>query len=254
MSGPDPVAVPPRTIKLTVEYDGTDFAGWQRQAGEISVQQVLEEALAVPLGVPVTVVASGRTDAGVHAAGQVASLRTSSDTPLAGVIHGTNSALPRGIAVLDAEEVAPEFHARKSARGKHYRYRILNRGIRSPLGERYASWIRDELDVGRMAEAAGVLIGTHDYSAFRNAGSFEGSAVRTLSRIDIVREGNFIAIDVVGDGFLYKMVRNLVGTLVLAGRGKLATSEVESILSGGDRRCAGPTAPPQGLCLVEVYY
>ena len=241
-------------MKLTIEYDGTDYAGWQRQNGQVSVQQVLEEALAAPLAGETKVVAAGRTDAGVHAAGQVVSLRTLSDVPLKGVIHGTNSALPSGVVVLNAEEALPEFHARRDAKGKHYRYLILNCPIRSPLGSRYATWIRERLDVAAMAVAAGHLVGEHDYSAFRNTGSFAGSAVRTLRRLDIAREGQSISIDVVGDGFLYKMVRNLVGTLVLVGRGSLTPAEVRSILSDRDRSSAGPTAPPEGLCLVEVYY
>ena len=218
------------------------------------MQQVLEEALAVPLGVKTTVVAAGRTDAGVHAAGQVVSLRTQSETPLAGVIHGTNSALPEDVAVLAAEEAPPSFHARRDAKGKHYRYRILNRPVRAPLSTRYATWYRKSLDTAAMSAAAEYLLGENDYSAFRNTGSFEGSAVRTLRRLDITRDRQYISINVVGDGFLYKMVRNLVGTLMLVGRGNLIPQEVETILAGRDRTGAGPTAPPEGLCLVEVYY
>ena len=243
-----------RTLKLTVEYDGTDYAGWQRQNGAVSVQQVLEEALSVPLCCRAVVVAAGRTDAGVHAAGQVVSLRTESETPTQGIIHGTNSALPPDVAVLSAEEVPPEFHARRDALGKHYRYRIVNRPIRPPLDRRDATWIRAPLDMDAMALAAKALVGEHDFSSFRNAGSFQGSAVRSLRRVDITRTGHYISIDVVGTGFLYKMVRNLVGTLVLVGRGSLTAAEVRSILSDRDRSSAGPTAPPEGLCLVEVYY
>jgi len=237
-----------------VEYDGTNYSGWQRQSGDVSVQQVLEEALSVPLCRKAVVVAAGRTDAGVHAAGQVAGLRTESETPIQGIVHGTNSALPSDIAVLSAEEVSPEFHARRDAKGKHYRYRIVNRRIRPPLDRRYASWFRETLDADAMAAAARGLVGEHDFSSFRNAGSFEGSAVRRLRRFDIARSGQNISIDVVGDGFLYKMVRNMVGTLVLVGRGSLTPSDVLSVLSERDRRCAGPAAPPEGLCLVEVYY
>ncbi len=243
-----------RTLKLTVEYDGTDFAGWQRQDGQRTVQQVLEEALAVPLGQRSPVVAAGRTDAGVHAAGQVVSLRTSSPVPLPGVVHGTNASLPPDVAVLSAEEAAPDFHARRDATGKHYRYRIFRRDLRSPLSRRRATFIRTRLDTGLMVEAARCLVGRHDFSAFRNAGSFSGSGVRTLRRLDIALEGDYISIDVSGDGFLYKMVRNLVGTLVLVGRGQLSPVEVASILAGLDRSRAGPTAPPQGLSLVEVTY
>lgn len=245
---------PTRTLKLTVEYDGTNYAGWQRQSGAVTVQQVLEEALSVPLCRRAVVVAAGRTDAGVHAAGQVVGLRTESETPIQGIVHGTNSALPRDVVVLSAEEVAPEFHARRDALGKLYRYRIVNRPIRPALDRRDATWIRGPLDADAMGLAAQTLVGEHDFSSFRNAGSFQGSAVRSLRRVDITRKGQYISIDVVGTGFLYKMVRNLVGTLLLVGRGSLTPAGVRSILSDRDRNSAGPTAPPEGLCLVEVYY
>jgi tRNA pseudouridine38-40 synthase len=215
---------------------------------------VLEEALRVPLAGPTAVVAAGRTDAGVHAAGQVVSLRTASATPTRGIVLGTNSALPPDVAVLTAEEVSPEFHARYSARGKHYRYRLVPGPVRPPLRGRYAAWCREELDIEAMSAAAGQLLGEHDFSSFRNVGSFAGSGVRNLRRLDITRDGPYISVDVVGDGFLYKMVRNLVGTLVLVGRGLLTPAAVRSILQEKDRRCAGPTAPPQGLCLMEVFY
>ena len=243
-----------RTLKLLLEYDGTRFAGWQRQTREITVQEVLEDALAEHLRESVKTVAAGRTDAGVHAESQVVSFSTSSRIPEAGVVHGTNSLLPEDVAVLRAEPAPPEFNARRDAKGKLYRYRILNRRLRSPLASRLAYRVRAPLDEGRMAAAAERLVGTRDFSSFRNAGSVQGPAVRTLRRLDIERSGEYICIEAEGDGFLYKMVRNLVGTLIFAGQSRLSPDDVSEILERRDRRLAGPTAPAKGLSLVEVYY
>jgi tRNA pseudouridine38-40 synthase len=243
-----------RTWKLVLEYDGTGYAGWQRQAGETTVQEVLEDALSELLRERVSTVAAGRTDAGVHALGQVASFRTRSAVPAGGVIHGTNALLPGDVAVRLAEEALPGFHAQRDAKGKLYRYRILTRRVRSPVRARFSHRIGAPLDVEAMSRAARGLVGTHDFSAFRNAGSVAGSGVRTLRRLDIDRLEEYICIEAEGDGFLYKMVRNLVGTLILVGQAKLAPDEVPEILAARDRRRAGPTAPARGLCLVEVYY
>ena len=249
-----PEIAPRRTVKLVLEYDGTDFRGWQRQSEDRTVQQTLEEALAAQLSEKVSVVGAGRTDSGVHAAGQVASFRTTCTIPPEGIAFGTNSRLPRDVAVLSAADVPPDFHAQRSATRKHYRYSILNRRVRSPLAGRTALEVAAPLDDARMVEAAAHLIGRHDYTSFRNAGSVETSPVRTVSRLDITRSGEYLAIDVEGDGFLYKMVRNLVGTLMMVGVGKLTPVEAGWILEQRDRRRAGPAAPAHGLCLVEVSY
>lgn len=243
-----------RTWKLTIQYDGTGYAGWQRQTGETTVQEVLEDALSHLLDERISVVAAGRTDAGVHAEGQVVSLRTESSVPASGLVHGTNAGLPDDVAVLAAEEVGPGFHARRDATGKLYRYRILNRRVRSPLAARYSYRVGRSLDPEAMAAAASRLTGRHDFSSFRNAGSVEGSAVRDLRRLDIIAEGQYLCVEAEGNGFLYKMVRNLVGTLICVGRGNLTAERVEEILRSRDRRLAGPAAPAKGLSLVEVYY
>jgi len=244
----------PRTVRLVLEYDGTEFSGWQRQRDRRTVQEVLEDALGELTGEPVSAVAAGRTDAGVHAAGQVVGFRTRSRIPAEGFLGGTNALLPRDVAVLRAEDAPPSFHARRDATGKHYRYRIVNRRSPAPLSARYATPVRAPLDEAGMAAAARPLLGTHDFSAFRNAGSVEGTGVRTLTRLDITREGEYLSMDVEGDGFLYRMVRNLAGTLIRAGRGRLDADGVRRILESRDRRTAGPAAPARGLCLVEVFY
>jgi tRNA pseudouridine38-40 synthase len=241
-------------VKLTVEYDGTDYAGWQRQADRPTIQQHLEEALSAQLGEEVSLVGAGRTDAGVHARAQAASFRTRSDMPVEGIWHGSNVRLPDSIAILAAEDAPGGFHAQRDATSKHYRYSILVRPVRAPLAERYALRVRGPLDVPAMREAAAGVPGRRDWSSFRNAGSVEGSAVRTVTRLDITRDGEYVLVDVEGDGFLYKMVRNLVGTLLEVGRGKRRPEELPEILEAKDRRRAGPTASPRGLTLVEVRY
>lgn len=243
-----------RTIRLTLEYDGTDHAGWQRQDNAGTVQQCLEDALADQLGETVKTVAAGRTDAGVHAEGQVVSFRANSDMPIAGIHHGTNTKLPRSIAIQNAADVPPGFHAQKSSIGKVYRYRILTSRSPSPLRERFAWRIGRDLDEGAMRTAAAFLIGTHDFTSFRNAGSVETGPVRTLRRLDIETAGDYLSMEFEADGFLYRMVRNLVGTLMLAGYEQILPGRVEEILAARDRQLAGPAAPARGLCLVEVFY
>jgi tRNA pseudouridine38-40 synthase len=184
----------------------------------------------------------------------VASFRTEAALPAEGILGGTNARLPEDLAVLSAEEVPEGFHAQRDAKGKLYRYRILNRRIPSPLDRRQVHVVRTPLDAAAMGRAAALLTGRHDFSSFKNTGSVEGSAVRNLHRLDIVESGAYIAIEAEADGFLYRMVRNLVGTLILVGRGALRPEAVAGILAGRERRLAGPAAPPGGLCLVEVYY
>lgn len=243
-----------RTLRLVLEYEGTRYGGWQRQADVPTVQQTLEEALRDLLGERVATVAAGRTDAGVHAEGQVVSFRTASRLPAAGILGGTNARLPEDVALRSAEDAEAGFHAQRDARGKHYRYRILNRRTPAPLRRRTAWRVPRALDRDRMAAAAAPLLGRHDFRAFRNAGSVVGDPVRTLRRLDIRDDGEYLCIEVEGDGFLYRMVRNLVGTLVAAGDGRIAPEAVREILASRDRRRAGPAAPAHGLCLVEVFY
>jgi tRNA pseudouridine38-40 synthase len=246
---------PRRNIRLLLEYDGTRYHGWQRQADAATLQQTLEEALERLTGEQVTLIGSGRTDAGVHARGQVANFRTRSAIPLQAFHQGLNSMLPNDIAVLAADEAPPKFHARKSAQAKTYEYRILNRPTRSPLHHHYAWWIAPPLDLAAMARAAAVLPGEHDFSAFRASGSDnQNPRRRVLAAGWRHSEGGWLNFHITATGFLRGMVRSLVGTLVEVGRGKAPATVLADLLKSGARHLAGPTAPPQGLYLVEVFY
>lgn len=245
-----------RTVKLVLEYDGTDLVGWQRQANGPSVQEHVEQALAEMTGEPVRVTGASRTDAGVHARGQVAHFTTATDIPLEGFRRGLNALLPPAIAVVDAEHPPEGFHARFSARGKHYRYRLVARRDRSPLAARYA-WYRGPrpLDLAAMREAAAALIGEHDFSAFRAAGCQAATATREVTEIAVTSAGDDeLHLDVRGNAFLRNMVRIITGTLVAVGEGRLAATELPEILASRQRERAGVTAPPQGLTLMQVYY
>ena len=245
----------PRNIRLLLEYDGSRYHGWQRQRGDLSLQQVLEKALERLTGAPVKLIGSGRTDAGVHALGQVANFRTNSALALKAFHEGLNSMLPYDIAVLEASEVPLEFHARKAARSKTYEYRILNRLTRSPLHHHYGWWVSPPLNPGAMAKAAALLVGEHDFSAFRASGSGNRNAVRRIfSAHWQTHPGGRLSFTITGNGFLRGMVRSLVGTMVEIGKGKAKPSLLAELLQSGERRRAGPTAPPQGLYLVEVTY
>jgi tRNA pseudouridine38-40 synthase len=244
-----------RNIRLLLEYDGTRYHGWQRQAAAVTIQQVLEESLERLTGEKVALIGSGRTDAGVHARGQVANFRTASPIPLQAFHKGMNSLLPKDIAVLSALEAEPSFHARKSARAKTYEYRILNRPTRSPLYHHHAWWIDTPLDLAAMAGAAGALPGEHDFTAFRASGSDNLNPVRRVLAAEWRHEfGGWLIFTVTATGFLRGMVRSLVGTLAEVGRGKAPPSILVELLASGARHLAGPTAPPQGLYLVAVIY
>ncbi|WP_373044038.1 tRNA pseudouridine(38-40) synthase TruA [Vulgatibacter sp.] len=243
-----------RTVKLTVEYDGTDFVGWQVQPNGRSVQQVIEQALETMLKERTPVVGAGRTDAGVHAAAQVCSLRTERTVPLKAFVMGLNSLLPPDVAVRAAEEMPEGFHARHSAGGKRYVYRISNRPTRSPLLRRTHWEVYRPLDVGAMREAARHFLGEHDFAAFRAADCPAKTTRRVMRRFDVEERDGSIAITVEATAFLKQMVRNLVGTLVEVGMGKRAPDSIRLLLLEGDRTKAGPTAPPQGLTMDEVFY
>lgn len=250
---------PVRHIRLVVEYDGTALCGWQRQANGPTVQGHLEDALAKLLAHEAPVVGASRTDAGVHARGQVASFRTERAIPLHGIRRGLNSLLPAAIAVVEASEAGDDFHPRFSATGKHYRYLLYTRSERSPHWRDRAWHHPGALDLAAMRQASAALIGEHDFAAFRAAGC---TAKRTVRRIDEIateeladaREPHVVAIDVRGNAFLRNMVRIVVGTLVEVGRGRRAISEVAEILASLDRTKAGRTAPAHGLELVSVRY
>jgi tRNA pseudouridine38-40 synthase len=247
-------APPPRTLRLIIEYDGTDFSGWQRQAGQRTVQQCLEEAFATMTGGTACVRGAGRTDAGVHADGQVASVEVASRIPALGFMRGLNSNLPRDIAVLDVADMPAGFNARWGARGKIYRYQIWNHPVRSPRRSRDSWHVFAPLDVHAMREAAALLCGEHDFSAFRAADCERRTTVRVLRRFDVHRDAGLITCEVEGTAFLKNMVRILVGTLVAVGHGKMAAATISELLNHGDRTKAGMTAPACGLTLAKVIY
>jgi tRNA pseudouridine38-40 synthase len=250
-------AAAPRTFRGVVEYDGTDFSGWQVQPGRRTVEGVLEAALADLLGAAVPVLAAGRTDAGVHAAGQGISFRAATALAPERLAAAVNARLPGDVRVLDLAAAAPDFHATHGARGKVYRYTLLCRREPSPLHRRTAWHVRAPLDPARLRRAAAALVGTHDFAAFRtNPGpaAAGGSTVRTLRSVRVRRAGDLVLLDFEGDGFLHHQVRNMAGTLVRAATGAWPVARVAAALASRDRRLAGPCAPAHALCLVSVAY
>lgn len=242
-------------LKLTLEYDGTDFVGWQVQPNGRSVQAVVERAVAELLGAPHPVSAAGRTDSGVHATGQVVSFHTARELPLKAYLKGLGSLLPEDVAVVSAEEVSEDFDPRRWSLGKRYRYRISNRPTRAPLWRRTHWALFAPLDVEAMREASRPLVGRHDFSAFRASDCEATHAVRELRALELQGEPRGeLQLVVEGTAFLKHMVRNLVGTLVEVGKGKRPPGWVREVLESKDRRLAGQTAPPQGLVLERVFY
>lgn len=244
-----------QNICLIVEYDGTRFSGWQLQLNGLSVQEVMEEALARLLEEPVRVNSSGRTDAGVHARGMAVQFRSPRRLPLRAYRQGLNGLLPTDVAVREVREVPQEFHVRYDAKGKWYRYTLYLDPLRSPLAARSSWQIRSSLDLEAMAAAAAQYIGCHDFAAFRTSGCAARTTEREIFSVALSREERFLHIDVRGSGFLRNMVRVMVGTLVEIGLGKKNPQAVAAFLRGETAVCRpGPTAPPQGLCLMEVWY
>ncbi|MBK9031367.1 MAG: tRNA pseudouridine(38-40) synthase TruA [Myxococcales bacterium] len=244
-----------RQVRLTVEYDGAEFGGWQRQNNAPTVQGHLEAALAQLLTTPTPVRGASRTDAGVHALGQVASFRTDKTIPVQGIRRGLNALLPPAIAVLEAQDVDLDFHPRFHASGKHYRYVVLARPDRSPRWRNWAWHRRAPLDVAAMTAAAADFVGEHDFAALRAVGCAARTTRRHITQVTLAQpEPGLIAVDVHGNAFLRNMVRILVGTLVEIGEGRRPATDVPEILASLDRARAGQTAPPQGLTLVEVRY
>jgi tRNA pseudouridine38-40 synthase len=243
-----------RRIKLVLEYCGTRYHGWQVQPNALSVQECLERPLTHMTNSPVRLHAAGRTDAGVHALGQVAHFDTASTIPLPALQRGLNSLLPDDIAVLQVTEVPMDFHARYAARQKTYAYVVHNHPVRSAFAVPYTWYVPQPLDVPAMRRAAQVLVGRHDFSAFRAASCAAHSPVRCVSRLAVKRRAARVFFVLCADGFLQHMVRNIVGTLVDIGRGKIPTEAMAAILQSRQRQRAGPTAPPQGLFLVRVRY
>ncbi|MEZ4330266.1 MAG: tRNA pseudouridine(38-40) synthase TruA [Myxococcota bacterium] len=255
---PDAIGRPAyRTLRLVVEYDGSGFEGWQLQAGTRAartVQGVLAEAFA-SIGCPARRIQSaGRTDAGVHAEGQVASVDLERSLEPRALVRALNARLPPDVAILRVDAVEPGWLATDAARAKHYRYRIWNGATRSPLRAARFVHVPERLDLDAMRRAAVHLVGTHDFAAFRASGSSARTSVRTIRSIGLEGgAGDEVALDVIGEGFLRHMVRNLAGTLIEIGRGRLPVAAAARILASRDRRQAGPTAPAKGLTLIRVW-
>lgn len=246
-----------RNIKVTIAYDGTNYHGFQEQRGTSmrTVQGVLEERLSRLAKKPIQIIGAGRTDAGVHARGQVINFRSGDwPVPVERTVYALNSLLPRDIAALDAEEVPDTFHARFSTVAKTYRYTIYNGKWPSPFCRLYSYHIPARLDIKSMREAAGYLEGKHDFSAFRALGTAVKTTIRRLYRAQVSREGDFVYIMLCADGFLYHMARMLTGTLLRVGMGKLPADEVAAILASRDSLQGGPALPARGLCLETVRY
>ena len=247
-----------RTIRMTLEYDGSGYHGWQRQKNSRSIQEVLEERIAVITREPIKVIGSGRTDAGVHALGQVAHFQTSCGIPASNLLKGINSLLPADIVVKSLDDAPPGFHARIDARRKTYLYRIYNGATPTALYRRSVWQVYGPLDTVAMRAAAAHLLGRHDFTSFCTVHTDAVSFTREIYRLEIspvaCDPGLFLEIEVEADGFLRYMVRTIVGTLVEIGRGKRPAAEMGEILRGRNRDRAGMTAPPQGLFLKEVRY
>jgi tRNA pseudouridine38-40 synthase len=244
-------------LRLTLEYDGTAYHGWQIQPGVATIQGVLEERLAVILRQPVAARGAARTDAGVHALGQVASVLVPGEVDTVRLHRSLNALLPGDIAVRRVERVSDDFHARHSARGRVYRYRILQGAAISPFDRGFAAHVRGPLDVEAMDRGAQRLLGRHDFSSFRAAGDVSESPVKEVRSSRVEREpgrDDLIVYTVEASSFLQHMVRALAGTLIEVGRGRWAPEAVTSILEARDRRAGGPTAPARGLFLVRVIY
>ena len=253
-----------RNLLLTIEYDGSEFSGWQRQPERRTVQGELERVLSKVCGVPIQINGTSRTDAGVHALGQRASFKLESGIPTDKVKLAANNILAGGknlasqvgdVRILQVEEMPEDFHARFDSKGKKYRYVIYNGEDQNIFCRKYCYQIQKPLDVDAMKEAAKHIVGTHDFASFQSAGGQEReTTVRTVFGLDVFRNGQDVVIEIAGDGFLYNMVRIITGTLVEVGLGKRKADDLVSIIESTDRTKAGHKAPAEGLYLVEVYY
>jgi len=241
-------------VKLIIEYDGTNYHGWQSQINARTVQDVVQEAIRKLTGEQCNLIGSSRTDVGVHALGQVANFYTSSTIPPERFSYALNSILPDDIVIKQSEEVDTDFHSRYCAKGKKYRYLIYNCPQPSALMRNRAYHVPYELDLQLMHQAAVHFLGKHDFSSFRASGSSVKTSERTIFHVSLKKDENLISFEIAGDGFLYNMVRIIAGTLVDVGRGRIAPHDIPSIINSRNRDKAGKTAPPQGLYLVEVYY
>ncbi|MGM0454276.1 MAG: tRNA pseudouridine(38-40) synthase TruA [Thermodesulfobacteriota bacterium] len=246
----------PKNFKLVVEYDGTRFSGWQVQANARTVQGEIERAIATMTRQSIRINGSGRTDAGVHALGQVANFRCETALTASAFYSGLNSLLPADIVVRSCQSVPESFHARYDATGKTYHYRIFNRHLPVAIGRQYVWHVRKKLDISAMEAALDHIVGTHNFKAFENSGSPKSRTTRTVYNaiIEQQQDSRYLTVKLTADGFLRYMVRNIVGTIVEVGLAKYPPGRISDILTAGDRSLAGTTAPPHGLFLVSVNY
>lgn len=243
-----------KRIKLVIAYDGTNYCGWQKQNNGLGVEEVINRALSDLLGEKIEVIGASRTDAGVHARGNVAVFDTESRIPGDKFSYALNQRLPEDIVIQQSEEVAIDFHPRFSKCCKTYEYKILNRKFPMPIERLYEHFVYYDIDVNKMNEAASFLVGTHDFKSFCSVNSQVKDTVRTINYINVNRQNEHIVIQVNGNGFLYNMVRIIAGTLLQAGMGIIATTRVKEMLDAKNREAAGPTAPAKGLTLMEIMY
>ena len=243
-----------RNIKLTIEYDGKDFNGWQKQPNKLNIQGEVERAIDEITGVKTDLVASGRTDAGVHALGQVANFKTNSKIPIEKIPIALNTKLKRSIRIIMAEEVEENFHSRYSCKRKTYRYVINNSQNGTAIYRNFQYNFSEKLDDVKMNEAIKYFIGEHDFKGFKASGTSSKNSVRTIYSGNVTRDNDIVKIEITGSGFLYNMVRIISGTLLEVGLGKIKPEEISLIIKSGDRQKAGKTLPPQGLYLVNVEY
>ena len=244
-----------RNIKLIIEYDGKDFNGWQKQPTKLNIQGTIEQAIKMITGEETNLMASGRTDAGVHAYGQVANFKTNSNIPIEKIAIALNSNLKKSIRIISAEEVEERFHSRLTCKKKTYRYIINNSEFSSAIYRNLETHIPQKLNIEKMKKAAQYFEGEHDFKAFKASGTSSKSSVRTIYKAKVIEmPNNRIYIELTGNGFLYNMVRIIAGTLVDVGVGKTEPEDIKNIIDSKDRRLAGKTLPPQGLYLLNVEY
>ena len=243
-----------RNIKLTIEYEGTNYHGWQIQQNALSIQQIIQDALSKITKSEVTLIGAGRTDAGVHASGQVANFHTDANMPPDAFLKALNSTLPKDIVILKAEEADDTFHSRYSAISRVYHYTILNRGYPSAFARNFAYFVSRQLNVSNMAAMGEILVGTMDFSSFQRTGSSRENPVCTMSKACCWQERDFVHLQLEADLFLRGMVRAIVGTLLKLNQNADAIEKLQEILALRNRSAAGSSAPARGLCLIEVKY
>lgn len=243
-----------KNIKLIIEFDGSNFCGWQKQPKGRTVQETIEKAIYKATNESIEINGSSRTDAGVHAKGMVANFFTNSTIPAEKFREAINVRLPEDVSIIKSEEVDEKFHARYSSKGKTYSYTIINRYERLSLGHQYLYHYRHELDFDKMNEACKYFIGRHDFTAFMSNGSSIKTTIRTIYNISLKKEGERIQVFITGDGFLYNMVRIIVGTLLKVGNGRIEPCEIINIIKDRNRKRAGMCVPPNGLILEKVFY